>query len=177
MYVLQTSSCLAATPDWQKLESAQLVGNDWNDGDSFHVQCNGEEYIFRLYFVDCPETDLRFPERVAEQGSYFGISTDKALDIGKQASAFTSQKLRQPFTVFTCWQKALGSSKLQRYYALILTQDGWLDQMLVKNGLARVYGKRITLPNGADSRTYRDQLFDLESNARSGKIGAWSDSH
>jgi endonuclease YncB( thermonuclease family) len=31
--------------------------NASNDGDSFHVKADGEERIFRLYFVDTPESE------------------------------------------------------------------------------------------------------------------------
>lgn len=56
------------TPDWQKLEGCQLIQNEWNDGDSFHVRtAEGTEFIFRLYFVDTPETDSRFPDRVVQR--------------------------------------------------------------------------------------------------------------
>ena len=49
-----------------------------NDGDSFHVSVNGKEYIFRLYFVDTPEVDTEFPQRVKEQARYFGITPEQA---------------------------------------------------------------------------------------------------
>lgn len=34
---------------------------------------DGEERIFRLYFVDAPESALTYPERLQEQAEYFGI--------------------------------------------------------------------------------------------------------
>ena len=42
--------------DWITLSNCQLITNKANDGDSFHVQANGTEYLVRLYFVDAPET-------------------------------------------------------------------------------------------------------------------------
>jgi len=153
----------ASSPDWQKLESCQLIQNEWNDGDSFHVRtAEGSEFIFRLYFVDTPETDARFPDRVAEQAAAFGISTEAALALGKKAKEFTASALSSPFTVWTCWQKALGSSHLQRWYAMVETKNGWLDKLLVKTGLARIYGKRISTPDGRDSREYLAELSSLK---------------
>jgi hypothetical protein len=53
-----------------------------------------------------------------------------------------------------------------RYYAFVFTADGSdLAELLVRNGLARIYGTRTPLPDGRDSRTYlatkgvRQQLF------------------
>ncbi len=34
----------------------------------------GKNYLFRLYFVDAPETALEFGERVNEQAKYFGVT-------------------------------------------------------------------------------------------------------
>lgn len=160
------SVCLlhsAPTPDWQILEGCQLIQNEWNDGDSFHVRtAEGTEFIFRLYFVDTPETDARFPDRVAEQAAAFGISSDEALALGEKAKKFTASALGSPFVVWSCWQKAPGSSQLQRWYAMVETKNGWLDKSLVKSGLARIYGKRITTPSGMDSRQYIEELNRLK---------------
>ena len=58
---------------WWTYESCRLIPNEAHDGDSFHVQTKSDHYIFRLYFVDCAETDDSFPERVREQAKYWGI--------------------------------------------------------------------------------------------------------
>ncbi len=47
---------------WHKLEGCRLIPNQWNDGDSFHVLHEGNEFIFRLYFVDAPEAETSWPE-------------------------------------------------------------------------------------------------------------------
>jgi endonuclease YncB( thermonuclease family) len=40
----------------------------WNDGDSFHVILpDKKEVIFRLYFVDRPEEERVYADRIAEQ--------------------------------------------------------------------------------------------------------------
>ena len=46
--------CLASTAladEWKTLTNCRLIENESNDGDSFHVKADGEEHIFRLYFV------------------------------------------------------------------------------------------------------------------------------
>ena len=55
---------------WLTLTNCRYLPNAANDGDSFHVRAEGREYIFRLYFVDTPETDDGIPERVKEQAKY-----------------------------------------------------------------------------------------------------------
>ena len=47
--------------DWTIYEHCRLITNPSNDGDSFHVRVGRNHYIFRLYFVDAPETDTSFP--------------------------------------------------------------------------------------------------------------------
>ena len=40
----------------------------WNDGDSFHVLLpDQKEVIFRLYFVDAPEEERVYADRITEQ--------------------------------------------------------------------------------------------------------------
>lgn len=75
--------CLLAGPDpaaepWKTLQNCRLVAHDSNDGDSFHVQHAGKEFIFRLDYVDAPETDADFPDRVAEQARYFALTPRRA---------------------------------------------------------------------------------------------------
>jgi len=49
-----------------------------------------------------------------------------------------------------------------------------LAELLVKNGLARIYGKRITMPDGTDSRAYLEKLGKLEQSAKQQKVGGWT---
>lgn len=167
----------AAEYNWEKLEGCTLVDTKWKDGDSFHVTSNGKEYIFRLYFVDTPEDENRFPDRVAEQAAYFGCTSERALELGAMAAEYTTELLKQkPFTVHTLWQDAMGASKQQRFYAIVETGKGNLAELLVSQGLARIYGKRITLPDGTDSRAYLEKLTALKEKALSQKLGGWGTS-
>jgi len=160
---------------YEKLERARLIPNRANDGDSFHVSVNSKEFIFRLYQVDTPETKQEFPERVKEQADYFGIKPEEAVRIGKIAQTFTHEKLAaKPFTVYTRWQDAKGASRLPRYYAWIVVEDKTLEELLVANGLARIFGMPGNSPSGMNSAAFKTHLKVLEEKAKHDHLGAWS---
>jgi hypothetical protein len=75
--------CLASTAladEWKTLSNCRLIENESNDGDSFHLKADGEEHIFRLYFVDTPEAEEGgyVEKRVTEQAETFGITDQNA---------------------------------------------------------------------------------------------------
>src|SRR5205814_10039808 len=112
-----------------------------------------------------------------EQAAYFGISPDAALEVGHKASEFTKRALAKPFTTYTRWRRALGRSSIWRYYAIVVTADGRdLNELLVSNGLARIYGTRTAMRDGRDSRTYLAHLRELETQAKAARRGAWGKS-
>ena len=83
-----------AERDWTTFEECTLIEDPSNDGDSFHARFKTREYVARLYFVDSPETDTRYPDRVKEQGDYFGgLSEKETLRVGKKAAEFTEKWL------------------------------------------------------------------------------------
>jgi competence ComEA-like helix-hairpin-helix protein len=162
-----------AREPWIVFKDCRTLSNESNDADSFHVKAGGKEYIFRLYFVDAAETDAEFPERVAEQAKYFGLTAEQTTKLGDLARRFTKEKLTRPFTVRTCLQEAMGRSKKDRYYAFIETAEGDLAELLVANGLARLHGSAAQ-PAGLSSpeREWR-KLRQLEQAAKQQKVGAW----
>src|SRR5438552_7934508 len=125
---------------FQRLEGCVYKPQRWNDGDSFHVILpDKKERIFRLYFVDTPEEGRVYADRIVEQAAYFGISTDTAGEIGREASEFTKQALAKPFTIYTRWRRARGRSAIWRYYAIVVAVEGHdLNELLVSNGPARL---------------------------------------
>jgi len=130
---------------FQRFDGCIYKPQRWNDGDSFHVILpDRKEVIFRLYFVDTPEEERVYADRIAEQAAYFGITPDAAIQIGHDASEFTKHALAKPFTIQTRWRLALGRSMLPRYYAI-----------------------------GRDSRTYLARLAELETQAKAARRGAW----
>ena len=160
---------------WEKLESA-VLGDGYMDGDSMYVRHKGKTYIFRLYFVDTPETDDRSQDRNREQASYFGVSTDRVIPLGEQAKKFTRSLLSgRQLTVWTRWQDARGASQQQRFFACIEVDGQDLADALVANGLARVFGASAVTHDGQSPDNRFARLRQLESRAKARKLGAWGD--
>ena len=165
---------LAFAEKWETLDKCTLKSNSYNDGDSFHISYKGKEYIFRLYFVDTPETNLKYKDRVKDQAKYWKISIKAAIKIGKKAKKFSADNLNGKFTVLTKRDDAKGSSKIPRYFAFVKTASGDdLAELLVSNGLARIYGMRVNHPKGNKAYVISKQLKKLESRAKSKKLGGW----
>lgn len=162
-----------AAERWVTYQNCQLLPNESNDGDSFHVRAEGHEYIFRLYFVDTPETANEFPARVSDQAKYFHLTVPQTPQVGIEAERYTRQKLSQPFTVITCKQGARGQSHLPRYFAVVEIGNENLAEDLVANGLARVYGMTAHAPTLKSPAAEKGQLLQLEASAKSQKLGGW----
>lgn len=167
-----------AAKEWITYENCSLVDDSYFDGDSFNVRApTGYTYIFRLYGVDCAETDTRYPDRLAAQAKEFGIEPDEVVKWGKEAQEFVRKFLQKPFTVHTQKAKAGGQSKKNRYYAVVVNSDGKrLDEALVSAGLARAFGVGAAWPERVDPERYLRKLHALESRAKRGDVGVWKDS-
>ena len=171
-FVGTLGDCFAHSP-WVTLQGGHYLIKRPNDGDSFHVSVEGHEYIFRLYFVDAPETSAEFRDRVEEQAKYFGVTVDQVLEVGELAKQFTRQKLTEPFLVRTCWEDAGGRSRMQRFYAFVQTRTGDLGEQLVENGLARAH-PATAKPEGLTSAASEwKNLIKLEHKAKREKVGGW----
>jgi endonuclease YncB( thermonuclease family) len=163
--------------NFTRYDGCEFVPTKYADGDSFLVKIGQEEFVLRLYYVDAPESDERFPERNAEQAHYFGITPQESVEAGKVAKEFVSAALTgKKFVVFTRWATALGSSKLPRHYAVIEVDGRGLAELLVENGLARLHGMSVTHPDGRSASDYIASLAVLENVARDKRIGAWAQS-
>ncbi len=140
---LSASLHAATEPNWEKLEGCTLGDTKYADGDSFHVKCKERDLIIRLYFVDTPEHsgDQRFPDRIAEQANYFGISSSEVLKVGDAAQAFTMKTLgTAPFTVYTCGQDAMHGRFLRTEFRIteIVVGAIWVPdppQMNARSGM------------------------------------------
>src|SRR5437588_12216585 len=128
-----TTRCLARAP-WVTLQGGHYLVKRANDGDSFHISVAGKEYIFRLYFVDAPETTAEFRDRVEEQAKYFGITVDQNLGLGELAKTYTREKLSGPFLVRTCWEAAMGRSRMQRFFPFVQTNTRDPAEKCVETG-------------------------------------------
>ena len=159
---------------WIKLEHCKLIDDEYMDGDSFHVRYDKEDYIIRLYFVDAPETDTSLEDRITEQAEYWSLEPDEIPKLGEKARRVTAQQLRHDFTVYTKWANAAGQSRQPRYFGVVMIGNRNLADLLVEEGLARVYGASVTMPDGRNATTIYDQLRALETRAKQQKKGAWA---
>ena len=170
--VLVASGQQTRTPEnpqgkWEVLEGCILSTNAFSDGDSFQVLHKGRTYIFRLYFVDAPESDASLRDRITDQAAYFGIAPADIPRGGKLAAQFTLEKLKgREFTLVTRWQNAQGRSTLARFYCIVLLGGDTLAEGLVTNGWARIYGLKANWPDGPRSTTFMNRLKNLELTAR-----------
>lgn len=172
-------TCFSA--DWVELKDCKLVRSESNDGDSFLIECSepyrGEtQHRVRLYFVDTAETSSNsdfMKERLKEQAAYWGYKdSDFALRIGLRAQQTVQKMLRSNFTVYTRGEYAPSMGR-PRYYATVFVKDRWLDEILVADGLVRIYGKGAHLPDGTNANTHRSRLRKLERAAKAAKRNGW----
>lgn len=160
-----------------RYDNCEFVPTAYTDGDSFRVRIGAEEFVFRLYYVDAPESDERFPDRNAEQVRYFGIMPAESLAAGSAAKEYVRELLTgKKFTVFTRWASALESSRLPRYYAIVELEGRGLAELLVENGFARLHGISVIHPNGTKADAYIVMLSGLERSAKANGAGAWANS-
>lgn len=160
------------------LPSPVLVESRANEGDTLRIRYGNEEHIFVLYFVDAIETTMNHPQRVADQGRWFGGVPDKTLlEVGNEASAYVTQLLKtNHFNVLTRWERVPNTV---RYYAVIKVQQPggpvYLSDLLIRKGFARVVGLMTELPDERrDQPSYLAELKALDEKARNAKSGIWA---
>jgi len=171
--LLLALACQAQEKKWMTLECL-YVADKSNDGDSFLVQCGQQKFFVRLYFVDAPESDMSFPERVRQQYEYFGVTVDELTRAGTRARDYVQAVLQRPFAVHTKGAFAQGRSKSGRYYALVQVDGRYLHQVLLSEGLARNKGSAVGLPSGEKARAHTRALQALEDQARMQRRGVWA---
>ena len=163
------------TRAWNKIPACEYLANKYNDGDSFQAKVANEVRWLRLPYVDTPEADERFATRNEEQAKHFGISPSEVTTAGKEASVATAKLLSQPFTVYTRWASAAGSTRLPRFSAFIELSDGRdLGEVLLSMGLARVKGTKMNTPKGETVEVYQARLEKLEAEAKARGVGSWA---
>ena len=177
---------VAAAPapkPFEIIRGCRLKDAKWNDGDSFHAilplgnpfhPTENCDLVVRLYFVDTPEAEKKYADRIQEQAAYFGITEAQAVELAARASEFVASRLEKPFTVYTNGRPAMGLSAGGRIYAFIFTWDNAdLNAALVLNGLARIHGTATKIPNGWTTKQYMDRLVELEGQAKAAGRGGW----
>lgn len=172
-----TPSRKAPSTGFETLTGCRLHPDRNNDGDSFKIAHQNRILELRLYFVDAPEKRLHQynGERLDHQGRYFGgLNRTETTDVGQQAKTLTDRLLTtRPFRVVTRWQPVFESG---RFYAFIFFEDTGeeLSEILVREGLARIYTEGTTLPDGRSKAAFEQHLKQLEKTARQSRQGAWS---
>jgi endonuclease YncB( thermonuclease family) len=162
---------------WVRLDACRYVADKNNDGDSFLVQCGREKFYARFYFIDAPESDVTFPERVRQQYDYFGVTMDELTRGGAKARDYVQRTLSsRPFVIHTRHSSAQGRAKTVRYYSLVEVDGRYLHEAMLSEGLARNFGTRVTLPTGQKGKPYADALAQLEDRARLQRKGLWATS-
>lgn len=168
----------------ERLNGCLFKETAYFDGDSFSVlTASGDEKTCRLYAVDTcdPTPSSPWPdeleikeiaEQVNKHALYFGITSEQAVELGKNAKDFTENLLKnKKFSFVTKWNKALGRSKSTRFLGEIIVDGDSLACLLVKNGLARIHG---IIP--AEDRAFiltRAKLKELEAEAKEAGAGGW----
>ena len=163
---------------WETLESCHLVPHPTNDGDSFVVAHGKSTNTFRLYFVDCPEKELRRDNlpRLQDQARYFGLSSPEAAStVGQASAAFVLPYLKRPFTIVTHWERVFDS---KRFYAQVIVENDHhqqrdLAELLVENGYARIFTRGANIPGTKSETEIKHHLHVLESASRAAQRGAW----
>jgi endonuclease YncB( thermonuclease family) len=161
-----------------------LATDNSNDGDSFRVLLpDGRREIFRLYFVDTPESAFKSyrngennHQRIREQAAHFGITSEEAVEVGREGKRFVLGLLgNRPFTLHTEWDSPFRD---QRYHAFIQVSDGgkprWLHELLLEKGFARLKTKPADLPDGTKADDHRRYLEGIQSAARKSRTGGWN---
>ncbi|MFT5124507.1 MAG: competence ComEA-like helix-hairpin-helix protein [Kiritimatiellia bacterium] len=178
LVVFFTSTLLHADP-LQTLEGVSYVETAFGDGDSFMVKHDGKTHVIRLYYIDCPETQLGQDSdrrRVLEQSRYFAVDGKMVIKQGKIAAAYVRELLsKQSFTVHTAFARAGGRSGKPRVYAFVTLEDGSdLAARLVLAGLSRAHGIKRQTPGGLSAEDYDARLGDLELTAAIMRNGIWA---
>ena len=123
------------------------------DGDTAIFTLDGKFITVRFLAIDTPET--KHPSKGREP-------------YGKEASNFTCKMLKNANKIEIEFDKNSDEKdKYERYLGWIFVDDSLLQKLIVKNGLAEVaslYG----------DYKYTDQLLKVENEAKTNKLGIWS---
>lgn len=166
------------TGAYETYRNCTLAEDRTNDGDSFLVRLpDGRSEIFRLYFVDTPETAFKSysggdtnHDRIRDQARDMHVSPEEAVEIGKRAKSYVLGLLAsKPFTLHTVWDSPFND---RRYHAFIEVPSGgktrWLHELLLEKGLARLKTKPADLPDGTPANSHRRHLESLKPRVPTG---------
>ncbi|PTK06028.1 thermonuclease family protein [Mammaliicoccus sciuri] len=144
----QEKSYKPGTTDRIPVELAGTV-----DGDTAKFIYNGSQKSFRFLLIDTPET--KHP-RLGKQ------------PFGQEASDRTKELLTNANKIEVEFDVGGQTDKYQRYLAYIYVDGKMLNEILVREGLAKV--AYVYPPN----TRYLDQLESAQEKAKEEKLGIWS---
>ncbi|MCD8894343.1 thermonuclease family protein [Mammaliicoccus sciuri] len=144
----QKKSYKPGTTDRIPVELAGTV-----DGDTAKFIYNGSQQSFRFLLIDTPET--KHP-RLGKQ------------PFGQEASDRTKELLTNANKIEVEFDVGGQTDKYQRYLAYIYVDGKMLNEILVREGLAKV---AYVYP---PSTRYLDQLERVQEKAKEEKLGIWS---
>jgi endonuclease YncB( thermonuclease family) len=198
---LSVTSAAGGARAWKAHGPAKFSEKREADGDSFGIEIKGAKgkakgtvTTYRLYGVDCPETDARgglLKARIAAQAKDFHRKAADIPLLGKNAAAFTQKTLKgKKLIIWTYGAEGevapKGPKGNDRFYALVevITGDGkhlWLHELLLENGHARVEGDNAPWPPKDLARLGKDKarkrfesgLKPLAHKAEAAHLGAW----
>ena len=178
-WAVLVSQAVLLAQAWERLDGCEFFEGSHSDGDSITVRRGGKHYVFRLYFVDCVEKNPASRVRRATQARYFGLKASEttALRVAYLARNFTTNKLRNPFTIYTRWQAVDPDGDNPAIRAFVETAEGKdLSTLLVNEGLAIIRHGNTAVsdhPNGRSIDQISSDLLRAEHEAKAGKRGAW----
>ena len=195
--VLVGSTLAASAGDWWRTyEGVEFDDGQHFDGDSFHLKVKSGkriyDWVIRLYGVDCPETDNRFPKQNEKQAEHFKVPEADIPKLGKEASAL-ARKLLKDAREIRLHVRAAGKKKTrkapgqkQRYYGIVELIDRagksvMLHERLLEEGQARAFGLSAPWPPKEAARLgeqkvekgFERDLERLERAAKKQKRGIW----
>ena len=181
--------------EWIVQKGAEFLEERQVDGDSFGMTVipakNRVKRTYRLYGVDCPETDVRgglLAIRIAEQAKHFGVKPEEIPALGKKAAEYSLDLLKNgnPLvrTLGLMGEDAPGGANdPKRRYALVevTAPDGgrrMLHELLIENGLARAHGQAAPWPEKAmrhlgEKKANERFMKDLERLEEKAKEARW----
>jgi endonuclease YncB( thermonuclease family) len=193
-----TAGAAKKAEEWIVQKGAEFLMQRQVDGDSFGMTVipakNRVKRTYRLYSVDCPETDARgglLAGRIAEQAKHFGVKPEEIPALGKKAADFTFDLLKNgnPLvrTLGLMGEDAPGGANdPKRRYALVevTAPDGsrrMLHELLIENGLARAHGQAAPWPEKTmrhrgekkAKELFMKDLERMEKKAKDGGRGFW----
>ncbi len=159
----------------EEIQDARYVPDPTNVGDRFLVSMKNQIVSVRLLSVSCPSPHAEDEESHKRHASYFGITMDDSVALGRQAQEFTDTYLKnRPLRLLTRWMRDKNGA------VLAIVQPGEVGDfsgILVDNGLAAISSpKEKSSERKSMEETLRASLKERETAAKAKAIppGAWS---